>query len=108
MSAKRLTRSQSEKIFLGVCGGIAEYFGIDPTIVRLLFVLSIFAGGAGPVAYVVLALVMPSGADVHVDVAPTLPAPGADRPSTLGEDVKREVDGAIAKATEGVDIPRPE
>lgn len=45
----------------GVCGGIADYFSIDPTIVRLAFVLATLAGGAGLVAYIVLAIVMPEG-----------------------------------------------
>ena len=45
---------------LGVCGGLGEYFGLDPVLVRLAFVLITFAGGAGVLAYVVLAIVLPN------------------------------------------------
>ena len=44
----------------GVCGGVAEYFNVDPTLVRLLFVLFALAGGPGLLVYIVLALVMPN------------------------------------------------
>ena len=52
-------RSKNDKMIAGVCGGIARYFNIDPAIVRLLFVLSVFLGGVSPLVYVVLWLVMP-------------------------------------------------
>ncbi len=44
---KRLYRSRTEKMIAGVCGGLAEYFDIDPTIIRILWVLITFLGGAG-------------------------------------------------------------
>ncbi|MGD9100947.1 MAG: PspC domain-containing protein [Anaerolineae bacterium] len=56
---KRLYRSLDERMLAGVCGGIAEYFNVDPTLVRLLFVLFSLAGGPGIVAYIVLAIVVP-------------------------------------------------
>jgi len=43
----------------GVCGGLAKYFGVDPTIVRVIFVLLIFANGLGILAYIILAVVVP-------------------------------------------------
>ena len=49
----------SEKKICGVCGGIAEYFGIDPTLVRLLWAILVFAFGTGIVAYIVAALIIP-------------------------------------------------
>jgi phage shock protein C len=45
--------------FIAVCGGIAAYFGIDPVIVRLLWVLFAFCGGAGVLAYIIAAFIMP-------------------------------------------------
>lgn len=60
--AKRLYRSARQRMFNGVCGGIAEYFDIDPTIVRLVWVLgSIFftLGFGGLLAYFVCALIIP-------------------------------------------------
>ena len=55
---KKLTRSEDRKL-LGVCGGIAEYFELDPTIVRLLLVLFCLLGGSGILAYIIAALIMP-------------------------------------------------
>lgn len=57
---KRLYRSRTDKVWLGVLGGIAERFGWEPTLVRVLFVLSFFvAGPMSFVAYVVMALITP-------------------------------------------------
>ncbi len=50
---KRLYRSRTNKIIAGVCGGIAEYTNIDPTIVRLLWLLVSLIWGAGIVAYII-------------------------------------------------------
>lgn len=59
MESKRLERSTRDKWLGGVCGGLAHYFGIDPTIVRLIFVVAFFGFGTGLVVYLVLWLVMP-------------------------------------------------
>lgn len=56
---KRLTRSRTNYMWGGVCGGLASYFQIDPTIVRLFFVLLAIAGGAGLPIYLVMWLVVP-------------------------------------------------
>ena len=58
---KSLTRSRSNRMIAGVCAGLAEYFHIDPTIVRLLFVLGFFLGlHAGIVlAYLIMAIITP-------------------------------------------------
>ena len=57
MGTKRLYRSRSNRILAGVCGGIGEYFNIDPVIVRILAVV---IPGFGWVAYLVCALIIPS------------------------------------------------
>jgi phage shock protein C len=57
---KRLQRSRTEKMVGGVCGGLAKYFGVDPTIVRVLWVGATLLGGAGVIAYLVMWVVMPS------------------------------------------------
>ncbi len=60
MEGKKLYRSNTDKMIAGVCGGLAHYFGVDPTIVRLIFALLVFFGvGSGIVLYIVLALIMP-------------------------------------------------
>src|SRR3972149_4280530 len=56
---KRLYRSRSDRMIWGVCGGIANYFGIDPTIIRVIAILFLFAGGSGILAYIILAIVVP-------------------------------------------------
>jgi len=56
---KRLYRSAKSKVFGGVAGGIAEYFDIDPIIIRLLFVIIAFAGGGGAVVYLILWIALP-------------------------------------------------
>ena len=55
---KTLTRSSTDKQVGGVCGGLARYFGIDSTIVRLVFVLAVLSG-LSPLIYVILWVVMP-------------------------------------------------
>ncbi len=57
---KKLYRSNKDKIIWGVCGGLGEYFQIDSVIIRILFILMLFAGGTGFFLYIVLAIMMPS------------------------------------------------
>lgn len=57
---KRLHRSSYDSKLLGVCGGIAEYFGIDSTLVRLGWILLTLLGGSGILFYLIAALVMPN------------------------------------------------
>lgn len=59
MQQKKLKRSRSESMIAGVCGGLGDYFGLDPTVVRLVFVLLALLGGPGVVLYVILWIVMP-------------------------------------------------
>ena len=56
---KKLYKSIEDKRIAGVCGGIAEYFDIDSTIVRLITILFVFTCGAGLLAYIVAAIIMP-------------------------------------------------
>ena len=51
--AKRLYRSRKDSVIAGVCGGIAEHFNIDPTLVRIVAVISIFVNGIGLIAYII-------------------------------------------------------
>ncbi len=57
---KKLYKSNQNKVIAGVCGGIAEYFDIDPTIIRLAWVLFCLIGGSGVLGYIICALVIPS------------------------------------------------
>jgi len=58
-TVKRLYRSRTDRKIAGVCGGLAEYFGIDPTIIRLGFVLGLILAGGTATAYLIMALVIP-------------------------------------------------
>lgn len=56
---KRLYKSRTDKKIDGVCGGIAEYFEIDSTLVRLIWIIAIFALGTGLLAYLIAMIIMP-------------------------------------------------
>ena len=57
---KRLHKSRNDRVLAGVCGGIAEFFGIDPTLVRLAWAVMIFFGGSGLLLYIICALIIPN------------------------------------------------
>ena len=56
---RKLRRSETDKTVCGVCGGIAEYFGIDSILVRLLLVFFCLLGGSGIIAYIIAAIIIP-------------------------------------------------
>lgn len=56
---KRLYKSNTDKKLDGVCAGIANYFNIDPTLIRLAWVIFTLAGGCGLIAYIIAAIIMP-------------------------------------------------
>ena len=57
--SKKLYRSSTNKMIAGVCGGIAEHFDMDPTIVRLIWVVAVFGAGFGVLAYLVAWIIVP-------------------------------------------------
>ncbi|MEG0910463.1 MAG: PspC domain-containing protein [Ruthenibacterium sp.] len=59
MDGKRLYKSKVNRMVCGVCGGVAEYFGLDPTLVRLGFVVLCAFAGSGLLAYIIAAVIMP-------------------------------------------------
>ncbi len=75
---KRLYRSTKEKMIGGVCGGLAEYFDIDPVLIRILFVVATFVGGSGILAYIICWIIIPEEPRV---VQPAAPAQPASQPS---------------------------
>lgn len=56
---KKLYKSTTDRKLCGVCAGIANYLNMDPTVIRLIWALIVFIGGAGIVAYIVCALIIP-------------------------------------------------
>ncbi|MDQ2912206.1 MAG: PspC domain-containing protein [Chloroflexota bacterium] len=80
----RLERSNTNRVISGVCGGIAEYLAVDPTLVRVAFVVMTFVGGVGILAYIVLLILMPQ---------PGQPAPFTKAaPSTASTDTTARVE----------------
>ncbi len=59
MNRKKLYKSSTDKKLAGVCGGIADYFDVDSTLIRLAWIIAAFALGTGLLAYIICALVMP-------------------------------------------------
>jgi phage shock protein C len=59
LNPKKLYRSRTERKLAGVCGGFGEYFGVDPVLIRLLWIFFTLAGGGGLLAYIIAWLVVP-------------------------------------------------
>ena len=79
-TTRRLTKSRTDRMLDGVCGGIADYFGIDPTIIRIIWVLLVFFGGAGVVLYILAMIIMPA--------APIIPGAPLRAPAERGSHQK--------------------
>ena len=67
IDTERIYKSNTDRKVWGVCGGLAEYFDVDSTLVRLLFVVLTLAGGPGLILYIVLGLVMPEAPEYEED-----------------------------------------
>lgn len=93
---KKLYRSARERMLGGVAAGVAEYFDVDPTIVRLVFVLSVFVGGAGIIAYIIMWIIVPQGPfvpyNMNTNIPPQNQEPGTktDSNSTTGGNFSAE------------------
>lgn len=59
MEQKKLLRSVDNRMVCGVCGGIGKYFNIDPTLIRLVWVLASVVGGSGLLVYIIAAIIIP-------------------------------------------------
>lgn len=97
MPTKQLVRPQQGRILFGVCAGLGQYFNMDPTLVRILWVLLSLVAGSGLLLYVILAIIMPSESGV---ITASVPAESAARTGTnLGGEVVESVEKAIDQAT---------
>jgi phage shock protein C len=79
---KRLMRSSTDKKIAGVCAGLADYFDMDPTIIRVLWLLLVICGGTGILAYVILWIVLPlaPGGAVPTSTTVTTSQPRVPKP----------------------------
>ena len=104
---KRLYRSRSDRMLWGVCGGLAKYFGIDPTIVRVIAVLLIFANGLGILAYIILAIVVPlegSKATAPKEAVRENVEDIKETASELGREVRSTLTGEEGKSEEVAEL----
>lgn len=67
INGKKLTKSRTDRRWAGVAGGLAEYFEVDSSLMRLLFVVFTLAGGPGLLLYIILAIVLPEADSVDYD-----------------------------------------
>ncbi len=77
-SGKKLTRSRRDKKIAGVCAGFAEYFGVDTTLVRLVWVVITLFGGCGLVGYLVGWIIIPLEPETVPAGAPAIPHPATN------------------------------
>ncbi len=68
MAVKKLYKDTSNKMLSGVCSGIAKYFDIDPTIVRLVWAMAVVFGGVGILPYIICAIIIPDEPDGYTEV----------------------------------------
>ncbi len=78
---QKLYRSESDKIIAGVSGGLGDYFGVDPVVIRVIFVALCFAGGSGIILYLILALIIPNEHAVRHVPDPARTAEQANSPA---------------------------
>ena len=90
MHGERITKSKNDKVIDGVCGGLAEYFGIDPVLVRLVFVVLVFLDGLGLLLYIILVIIMPGAQQT-----------GQSPKETIQQNVK-EISDRVKEAGEGL------
>jgi len=74
MTSKKLYRIPSEGMIAGICAGLGEYLDLDPTVVRLIFVLLAFGGGSGVLIYIIMWLIVPIKPE-STQVSPEMESP---------------------------------
>lgn len=89
---KRLYKSSTNKQIMGVAGGLAEFFNIDPTIIRVIFLILLFAGSSGFWLYIILGIVLPYDFQVNGTPDPTQHYYNRPRPSDDRKDVTPDQD----------------
>ena len=105
---KRLYRSRTDRMLGGVCGGLGSYFGVDPSLVRLAMLLLIFFGGAGPLLYFILWIILPEEGRTYASPEETARANAQDianRARQFGDEMKTAFSGSSATSQEGQSAP---
>lgn len=97
---RRLMRSRTDSMVGGVCGGLGEYMGVDPTLVRLFFVLLAWGMGMGVLAYLVLWVVVPRQEEAA-------PADPGEAPASPGREDRPEAE-TVPSPSQGTPSPHPQ
>lgn len=100
---RRIFRNRDDRVIAGVCGGLAKYFDIDPIIVRILAVLSIFVSGLGLLAYAIFWIVVPLEESGPAEPGDTIKANVEDMKETaneLGRDIRATLAGGDSDSKE--------
>lgn len=95
MDKKKLYRSKKNRIIGGICGGIAEYFDIDPVLIRIIAVLTIFANGIGIIAYIIAWIIIPQNPEpeqVSKKEKGGLREKAEEIAQNIGEEIRKESD----------------
>ncbi len=104
---ERLTRSKEDQIIAGVAGGFAEYFQIDPVLIRLIFVILTLGGGSGVLVYIILWLVMPEVGSENKSTQEAVEENKADmknKAKTVSKDIKKAAKSKNSEMCIGVGI----
>lgn len=95
---ENLHKSRTNKVFAGVCGGLAEYFRVDATLIRLAWALAVFVGGSGLIIYILAMIIMPDDPAYQVKTAGSSQETSESRPINAeqgGEHKRRQILGLI-------------
>lgn len=92
MPNKTLRRSATNQVIAGVCGGIGEYFDIDPSVVRIIFIVLAFATGSGIILYVILWLVIPGATSSAQTIGETTMREGFQEMGNKYQEVKSKIE----------------
>ncbi len=96
METKRMRRSSTDKMIAGVCGGLGAYFNIDSTLIRLVFILLLFAQGVGAILYLVLLIVLPSDEEMGKSGEPhSIQNPHPNTSRTSGDQIALILGGML-------------
>jgi len=97
---RRLYRSETDKMLAGVCGGLGEFFGVDPTLIRIAFVILALAGGAGVPLYLAMWVVVPRASRVG--------SPGVEVARDAADEVRETVQKGAEQAKQAYERWRRE
>ncbi|MCL0104142.1 PspC domain-containing protein [Dehalococcoidia bacterium] len=106
---KRLYRSRSDRVIWGVCGGLARHLNVDPTLVRLVMVLLVFANGLGILIYIIMAVIVPLEGSKTTEPKETMRENVEEIKKTageLGEEIRSTFGEEQAEAKDGEGIYR--